>query len=375
MAPPKWTRRSIPASSRAVRAVDGERFSYRVQARNAHATRRRSASVPGTTPARFSFANEVVSTQDERAPIGSLVLAGGKTFVRTLDVPATVNATDLGGAASGPGYVAFGGFERRGGCGSLAGCAEPLGTGHHGPAGAGADGPRTVEARVYDSARGPAEDPGRRRSGRRRGTCRSRSRPRSSSTGRRRTSPCGSRPFASPWACRCRSTPPGRSTAPDSGVQPASGVWTFGDDGRAEGLVASHAYTRTGRFALGFSVADQAGNVARITPVDHRGRRRPGAARAADGRHASAGAETGGGRPTAAHPDDGGAQPAQRADDGRVPRVRARPRARRGAPAAPAPRAKARFAVAAARCRSPRHRVARCVDEETRALRDRARRP
>lgn len=210
----------------------------------------------------------VRSTQDGRAPSGSLVLAGGATFVRTLDVPAGVSASDPGPSASGPGYVAFGGAGRRGGCAVLAGCAEPLASGLTVRVAGGADGPRTVEARVYDRARGPADDAGATTIGTPPGNV---SAPFQDTVVLDRTPPYI---FMRISTVRVTVGAPvtfdaSQSTDPNgSGVQPTSGEWTFGDGGRATGLVAAHTYPRAGRFALGFSVADQAGNVALATPAE-----------------------------------------------------------------------------------------------------------
>ena len=239
-------------------AIDGQRFSYRVAGKSERCLQ------PGPfgtcldwTSDSASLTNEVASLQDDRAPTGSLLLAGGKQFVRSLEVPAAVTAADPGGpAASGPGYVGFG-AERRG-CG-LGACAQPLGPGLVVRLEPGPDGIRTVEGRVYDKARGPADDPGATTIG-------NASAPFSDAVFLDRTAP-----YIFLRASTVKVTAgvqvtfdASQTVDPDgSGVFPQSGEWDFGDGGRASGLVARHTYTRTGSLTLRFSVSDMIGNVGR----------------------------------------------------------------------------------------------------------------
>lgn len=243
-------------------AIDGQRFSYRVVRKSERCLQ------PGPFGTCFdettdssSFANEVASIQDDRAPTGSLALAGGRTYVRSLEVPATVSATDPGAAASGPGYVAFGASGPRG-CGAVTGCAAvPLGPGLTVRLEPGPDGIRTVEGRVYDRARGPADDPGATTIGTPPGNV---SASFNDSIFLDRTAPYI---FLRASTVKVTVGVPvtfeaSQTVDPEgSGVLPGSGAWDFGDGGRATSLVASHTYTRTGKFTLRFSVADQVGNV------------------------------------------------------------------------------------------------------------------
>ena len=249
-------------------AVDGRLFSYSI-------VRKERVCISGSPPLgicelhdtwTIPYSDVVSSTQDDRAPTGSLVLARGATFVRSLDVAATVTASDPGTAASGPGYVAFGGSDRRSGCGPLGGCAEPLGSNLTVRLAAGADGPRIVEGRVYDRARGPADDPGTTTIGTPPGNV---SAPFRATVVLDRTAP-----YISTRVSTVRVTvgapvtfDASQSADPNgSGVLPTSGEWTFGDGARATTLVATHTYTRLGRFPLAFSVADRVGNVAQSAP-------------------------------------------------------------------------------------------------------------
>jgi hypothetical protein len=184
--------------------------------------------------------------------------------VRTLEVTATVNAADPGGAAaSGPGYVAFGGSARPGGCRASFGCAGPLAPGLTVRLEPGPDGIRTVEARVYDRAGGPASDPGGTTIGTPPGNA---SAPFSDTVFLDRTAPFI---FLRASTVKVTAGVPvtfeaSQTVDPEgSGVQPTSGEWDFGDGGRATSLVARHTYTQTGHFTLRFSVVDQVGNLAR----------------------------------------------------------------------------------------------------------------
>ena len=250
--------------------IDGRRFSYRIVEKTEVCTLDGPFGTCLSESTQTSpFANEVASIQDDRAPMGSLVLAGGKTFVRSLDVTATVTAVDPGGAAaSGVGYVAFGGAGPRGGCGPLAGCAEPLGPGLTARLALGADGLRTVEARVYDRARGPAQDPGETAIGTPPGNV---SASFNATVFLDRTPP---HIFIRISTVRVTVGAPVTFDASQtvdtngSGVRPATGEWTFGDGVRATSLVATHTYARAGRFPFTFNVADDVGNIARAQPVE-----------------------------------------------------------------------------------------------------------
>jgi len=251
-------------------AIDGVRFSYSI-------VRKERVCIHGSPSlgicerhdtSTHPYSNVVTSTQDDRAPTGSLVLAGGATFVRSLDVLATVAASDSGEGASGPGYVAFAGSDRLGGCRAVFGCAEPLSPSLTVRLPPGPDGLRTVEARVYDRARGPADDPGTTTIGTPPGNV---SAPFRATVFLDRTPPYI---FMRISTVRVAVGVPvtfdaSQSVDPNgSGVQPASGEWTFGDGARATSLVVTHTYTSPGRFPLGFSVADQVGNVAQSVPVE-----------------------------------------------------------------------------------------------------------
>lgn len=250
-------------------AVDGQRFTYRVTRKEKECT----DAVPvgpclEDRTLAYDSVNTVWSTQDDRAPTGALVLAAGLTYVNTVELPIAVTASDPGTNASGPGYVAFGGSGRRGGCGVLIGCAEPLQQGMSVRLEPGPDGIRTVEARVYDRARGPADDPGATMIGSPPGNA---SAPFSDSIFLDRTAPYITVRISSvrvavgaPVTFDASQT----SEQEGSGVSPGTGAWTFGDGGTARSLVATHAYARTGMYTIGFAVSDWAGNVARSAPVE-----------------------------------------------------------------------------------------------------------
>jgi hypothetical protein len=239
-------------------AVDGQRFIYTV-------TRKEKVCLDpvqiGQTCSEYrtlsnDAVNTVTSTQDDRAPTGSIVLAGGRQFVSSLTVPAAVTAADPGAAASGPGYVSFGAGRR--GCG-LGVCAEPLGPGLIVRLEPGPDGIRAVEGRVYDKARGPAD-------GADATTIGNASAPFSDTVFLDRTAPYI---FLRASTVKVTAGVPvtfdaSQTVDPEgSGVLPQSGEWDFGDGGRANGVVARHTYTRTGNVTLRFSVSDNVLNVGR----------------------------------------------------------------------------------------------------------------
>jgi hypothetical protein len=229
-----------------------------------------SLGICQVTATRTSFPSPAQrSTQDARAPTASLTLAAGRAFTRSLEVAARVDATDPGSASSGAGYVAFGGTERRGGCAPLAPCVEPLGPGLTVRLAPGPDGQRIVEARVYDKARGPTDDPGATTIGTPPGNA---STPFSDAIYVDRTAPAifirisTTRVMVgSPVTFDAsQSTDPGEG----SGLRPASAAWSFGEGAPGAGLVVTRTYSRTGRFPFTFTVTDNAGNVALTDPVE-----------------------------------------------------------------------------------------------------------
>lgn len=245
-------------------AIDGQRFTYSV-------VRKESRCVDGSPPINACFdrathtsnsSADVTSTQDDRAPVGALRLAGGAVHVRTLDVAAAVTASDPGGAAaSGAGYVVFSGSPQLRTC--LGGCSEPLG----GPLTVrlepGPDGLRTVEARVVDRARRPSDDAGSTALGTPPGNA---SQPFQASVVLDRTPPHVVLQVSTIRATVGVPVTFDASQTVDlgngaSGVQPGSGRWEFGDgESRGGGLVATHAYRAAGTYAIGFAVTDQVGN-------------------------------------------------------------------------------------------------------------------
>lgn len=252
-------------------AIDGQQFSYRLARKEKWCIE--GSVIPGIDCADYGTStiesvNNVWSTQDDRPPTGSLVLAGGTTFVSSLEMPAAVTAADPGANASGPGYVAFGGSGRRSGCGVMTACAEPIRQGMTVRLEPGPDGIRTVEARVYDRARGPADDPGETTIGMPPGNV---SASFQDTIFVDRTAPYVYLRISSvrvtvgtPVTFDASQT----SEQEGSGVSPGTAAWRFGDGASARNLVATHAYARTGKYTVGFSVQDWVGNVARSAPVE-----------------------------------------------------------------------------------------------------------
>lgn len=247
--------------------IDGVRFEYVVVRKEKWC----SSGSPtfGTcqvTSTRTSQPSTAVrSTQDARRPSASLELASGATFVRSLRVGARIVASDPAGAGgepgSGAGYVEFSDATQFANC--RRDCIQSLDAPVSVLLPAGPDGARTIQGRVYDKARGPADDPGATTIGTPPGNV---SAPFQDTVYLDRTAPAI---FIRVSTVRVTVGAPvtfdaSQSVDPEgSGLQPVSGEWSFGDGGRATGLVANHTYARTGRFPFTFAVADSVGNVAR----------------------------------------------------------------------------------------------------------------
>ena len=251
--------------------IDGVRFEYTVVRKEKWC----SSGSPsfGTcqvTSTRTSTASSPVSsTQDMRRPSGSLELAAGATFVRSLRVPARITAADPAGAGgqsgSGAGYVELAATPQFEAC--RRDCVQALGGPVTAQLQAGPDGVRVVHARVYDRARRAADDPGTTSFGIPPGNV---SQPFTDSVVLDTTPPqlfvrlSTTRATAGTAVTYDASQTVDRGgTGADSGVEPGSAVWTFGDGATGGGLITTHAYAAPGSYTVAVSVSDGVGNVRR----------------------------------------------------------------------------------------------------------------
>ena len=250
--------------------IDGVRFQYIVTRKEKYCSGGfefpEACTSTATQTSRDS--DPVRSTQDTRRPSGTLELAGGVSFVRTLSIAGRVTATDPGGAGgSGPGYVELDSSPQFGTC--KRSCIQSLDAPVTVQLESGPDGMRTVQARIYDRARRPADDPGVTAIG---------TPPGNVSLPFSDTVILDTKPptiFVSVSTVRAtvgvpvtvdasRSVDVG-GTGADSGVDPSGTEWTFGDGtAKAVGLVARHTYTAPGTFLLTLAVPDRVGNVRRL---------------------------------------------------------------------------------------------------------------
>jgi hypothetical protein len=214
----------------------------------------------------------VTSAQDAAPPSGTFVIAGDAEFTNRLAVNVQLAAIDPGSAASGVGYVQFsrdGSFA----CPVQAlTCASPYAPEMGVTLAPGADGPRTIFARFYDRARGPAS---------------------SATPSAFERNPPGNRSAPTsdtilldtigPTLSVARSAEPAMMNVPvsfnasasrdqggfgaDSGLDAGTAVWDFGDGTSSSGLAVTHTYTRAGTFNASLSIRDRAGNESRLAFV------------------------------------------------------------------------------------------------------------
>jgi hypothetical protein len=217
-----------------------------------------------------SPSDAVTSTQDATLPFGTVTIEGGAQFTNRLAVNVQLAATDPDSAASGVGYVQFspdGSFA----CATALGCAIPYAPQLGVTLAPGPDGPRTLFARFYDRARGPAASftpslferpPGN-----------------VSAT----TSDTILLDTTGPTLSVVRSAEPAMMNVPvsfnasasrdqggfgaDSGLDAATAVWDFGDGTNGSGLAVTHTYTQAGAFNASLSIRDRAGNESRLAFV------------------------------------------------------------------------------------------------------------
>lgn len=249
--------------------IDGVRFEY-VVVRKEKWCSGISFGICAATSTRTSYPSlPVRSTQDTRRPSGSLELAGGVSFVRAFRVPARITATDPvgagGSAGSGPGYVEFDASPQLAICQRV--CIQSL----DGPVTvqleSGPDGLRTVQARVYDRARRPDDDPGPTATGIPPGNV---SLPFTDVVILDTTPPqllirvsTVQATVGVPVTLDASQTVDVGGANADSGVDPPSVAWSFGDGATGSGLVVTHAYSAPGSYAVSIAVSDRVGNVAR----------------------------------------------------------------------------------------------------------------
>jgi hypothetical protein len=252
--------------------IDGHRYQYVVRARDRECTT--TFAFGGCSD--FGSLNSgppsqpVISTQDATPPSGTFVIAGGAEFTNRLAVNVQLAATDPGSAASGVGYVQFspdGSFA----CATALGCAIPYAPQLGVTLAPGPDGPRTLFARFYDRARGPAAS----------ATPSAFERPRGNVSAA--TSDTILLDTIGPTLSVVRSAEPAMMNVPvsfnasasrdqggfgaDSGLDAATAVWDFGDGTNGSGLAVTHTYTQARAFNASLSIRDRAGNESRLAFV------------------------------------------------------------------------------------------------------------
>lgn len=251
--------------------VDGVRFEYVVVRKQKWCSS--GSPALGTcqvTSTRTSLQSAAVrSSQDMTPPSGSLELADGATFARTRRVRARVTATDragVGGASSGAGWVEVSDAQQFGNCRRA--CVQSLDAPVYVDLPPGPDGIRTVHARVYDRARRAADDPDATAFGTPPGNV---SQPFSDSVVLDTTPPTLLVRISTvratvgvPVTFDASQSVDAGGRGADSGVEPSSGLWEFGDGRTGTALVTTHAYASPGTFPIALSVADRVGNVARV---------------------------------------------------------------------------------------------------------------
>jgi PKD domain len=223
------------------------------------------------TSFKYTYPSDAVtSTQDTTLPFGTVTIEGGAQFTNRLAANVQLAATDPDSAASGVGYVQFspdGSFA----CATALGCAIPYAPQLGVTLAPGPDGPRTLFARFYDRARGPAASP----------TPSAFEHPPGNVSAA--TSDTILLDTTGPVLSVVRSAEPAMMNVPvsfnasasrdqggfgaDSGLDAATAVWDFGDGTNGTGLAVTHTYTQQGAFNASLSIQDRAGNESRLAFV------------------------------------------------------------------------------------------------------------
>jgi PKD domain len=260
----------VPASREQafITLADGRRHEVTVRAEERLCRRVARRRCVGRDPAHAQgpASDPRVVVVDATAPEGRVEVAGGAPYTRSRRVAVRLRATDpapRGLAASGVRGVRLsqtGAFP----CGPKRrdGCLRPFARGTVVTL-AGPEGLRTVSAVFVDAARStrPGAGPGDHGN---------------ASAPARASIFLDTRP-PSPRVLRDAVAVPtrrsvrldatvsidGRGGRTDSGVDPRSIAWAFGDGERGRGRVVRHAYTRPGRYRGTLVLRDRAGNVAR----------------------------------------------------------------------------------------------------------------
>lgn len=250
--------------------IEGRRFTYKVRRTELVCDAgNRQTGICFQRKYRFGTWSETVSsTQDGTAPSGTLQLAFGSPFTRSLSVPAVV------GGSGSPAWMQFSTDPAlpcgRPGTRSL-GCVAPFGNGTQVELAAGRDGERQVFGRVWDDARAPDGGPGPIVVGIPPGNA---SQVFRDTIVVDRTGPA--------FTLRASTTqivgdspvefelvgPVDGVGAPGSGVNTALARWAFGDGATAAAsLKVSHAYAATGTYDVTARLGDQLGNLTDSPPL------------------------------------------------------------------------------------------------------------